>query len=233
MTFASFVSVTNSGEAVNRTSFSVSVPATTSGDRMVCTIIHGDGTDTGGAAPTNWVRLDSSYAGMSVYERVNCPTAGSGTVTFTQAVNGWWAAQVYLISGSHTSDATEISSRAGGTSANPDPPSLTASATKDWFWIADVVYGHAFGTDRTTSAYSSGYTSTTDSDPGGSFGQVRVASAWKQANASSDDPSAFTITGSLAWIAVTLAVPPAAAASGPPQAFMDIYSQVHSALQGY
>ena len=55
MAFPAFVSVTNSGEATNRTAFDVSMPATTSGDRLVCTIVHGSSTDTGGAAPTNWV----------------------------------------------------------------------------------------------------------------------------------------------------------------------------------
>jgi hypothetical protein len=214
LAFPAFVSVTNSGEATNRTSFSVSVPAVDAGDRLICTIIHGDGTDTGGAAPANWARLDSSYAGIAVYERIFGSSAGSGTVTFTQAVNNWWAAQVYRISGSHASTATSISTRASGTSANPNCPSLAPGTTEDWFWIADAVYGHALGTDRTTSSYPSGYTGTTDSDPGGGFGQVRVASGYKTANAASDDPGTFTITGSLAWIAVTLAVPPVAAPTG-------------------
>ena len=227
----SFVSVTNSGQASNQTSLVVSVPAVDAGDRLICTICHGTSTDDGGNAPTDWTKLSGTYQGLSVYERIFASSAGSGTVTFTQDNSNWWAAQVYRLSGSHGSDATQISARAGATSANPNPASLTPTGgAKDWFWIADCVYGHASGTDQTTSAYPTNYTSTTDSDPGGAFGQVRVASAYRALNAASEDPGTFTLTGSLAWIAVTLAVPPAAALM---PLHMDIYSQAQSALQGY
>jgi hypothetical protein len=209
MTLPSFISVSNSGEAVNRTSFSVTVPATELGDRMVCSVGHGTATDDGGDAPTNWAKLSGTAQGLSIYERVNCPVDAGGTVTFTQDSSNWWVAQVYLIRGSHLSEASQLSTRGAATSANPDCNSLTPTGgTRDWFWIASTFYGHALGTDQTTSAYPTDYTSTTDSDPGGGFGQVRIASAYRALNASVQDPAAFTITGSLSWVTFTIAVPP-------------------------
>lgn len=222
MTFPSFISVTNGNEATNRTSFSVPVPATISGDRLVVTICHGDATDQGGAAPAGgWAKRSGTIAGVSVYELVNCPTAASGNVTFTQNVNNWWASQCFLIRGSHLSDALEISTVSNANAnASPNPNSLTpAGGAKDWFWIADIVFGLAgFSTQPTVSSYPTNYTGTTISTTSSGFGQVAVASGYRTLNASSEDPGTFTLSNANAnWFALTLAIPPAAAiVSSPP-----------------
>lgn len=213
MTAPSFVSVTNSGETTNRTTFSVSVPAVNAGDRLICVIGHGSASAVGGTAPTDWTKLNGSDTSLSVYERIFSGGASAGTVTFSQDISNWWGAQVIRISGSHATDASQLSTRSNANSSSaPNTNSLTPSGgSKDYLWFSAIAFGLAgFSTQPSISAWPTNYTSVTVSNTSNGFGQVAVACGYRALTASSEDPDAYTLSNTNGnWYGYTIAVPPA------------------------
>lgn len=208
--FPSVTSVTNSGSNPSQSSLSVSVPAVSTGDRLLAFFIMAGGQG-GGAAPAGWTRIYDDNQYVSVYEKIASTNENAGNVTFTQDTSSGWAAQVYLISGSHPSDASQVSSVtsvANGSSIDPPSFSPTGGA-KDWLWVAIDLHGHLFGTTRTISSYPTNYTSTTPSNQTGGISQQLAGSAYRQLNTATEDPGAFTLSGAIqTGRGFTIAVPP-------------------------
>lgn len=215
MTFPAVTSVTNSGAASFTTTPPVAMPATVDAGDLL--LVHlSSGVNSAGAAPSGWTSIGASGGNPGVYYKIASGSEDGTTVNFNQG-NGWWAAQCFRITGWHGSSAPEISTLASGVSNAPNALSVTPSwGSDDNLFIALVSIWHAFGTDRTLSGYPGSYTSTTPSDPGGFGGQVLAGSGWRQLAASSDDPSAFALSGSIDWAAATIVVRPAGAAGGQP-----------------
>lgn len=162
-------------------------------------------------ALSGWTKLKEYYGsgdvfGTNVYYRVADGTEGS-TVTITTTGNFQSAHASYRITG-HGGNP-EVSTGATSTgSTTPDPDSLTPSGgAKDYLWIA-----HAGAPGAVTfSAYPTNYGSnqlTIRSNTSGNTATVAVAT--RNLNASSEDPGTFTISGSVRWVALTIAVPPVA-----------------------
>lgn len=171
------------------------------------------GSSGGGAAPSGWTQIyDETDDYISIYEKIATGTESAGTVNFTQDASGRWACQVIKITGSHPTEASQVGGAANNVaSSSVDPGSLTPSGgAKDWLWIAVDCHGHILQTSRTISTYPTNYTGITPAqNSAGGIGQSYVGSAYRQLNASSEDPGAFTLTGNIQfWYAVTIAVPP-------------------------
>ncbi len=208
--FPAVSSVTNNGSNSSQTSLSVSVPAVTAGDRLVAAFFTSGGGG-GGSAPSGWTRIYDDNQYVSVYEKIASGSESSGSVTFTQDTSGGWATQVYLITGSHPSSASQVSSIVSGSNTSSvDPGTFTPTGgAKDWLWIAYDLHGHLFGTTRTISTYPTDYTSTTPSNQTGGISQQLAGSAYRQLNASSENPGAFTLSGAIQTSrAFTIVVPP-------------------------
>lgn len=91
-----------------------------------------------------------------------------------------------------------------GVNLSPDPPNLAPTGgSRDYLWIAVCGYTR----NRTTDAYPTNYT--------GGFYNLNtvaniagVASATRALTASSDNPTAFTLSANTGWIANTMAIYP-------------------------
>lgn len=214
--------VTDTDFTTNATSYAANLPATiNAGDRLLafmCT--YGSIGSNWGAAPAGWSQLGTSNDYTHVYEYINHPGGGGGTVTFTHAGSSTRAiVRIVRIPGARGDTACSISTFGTGSTATPDPPNLDPAVTRDWLWIAFAQWSHAFGTDRARTAVPTNYTPTTDHDIQPSNGELEVSLAYRQLTASSENPGTFTLNGAAqTWRTVTIAVPPA-----PLQVFMANY----------
>jgi hypothetical protein len=95
------------------------------------------------------------------------------------------------------------------TSATIDPPSLSPTGgAKDYLWLAVAGYRRS---GRTMTGTPTNYTNLLDVNSGGTTAGTRLGSMRRQLNAASDDPGAFTLSGtSERRVGVTIAVHPAA-----------------------
>lgn len=133
--------------------------------------------------------------------------ASSINVTFGTTCKG--CAVAYRISGAAAWSVTvPDSNHANGSSTNPDPPSVNvAGGPKD---ILAIALDTHVGEQTTTVTYPTNYGNTGQitSGSGGSVAtncQINYCDRQVTA-ASSEDPSAFTISGSQAWAAITILV---------------------------
>jgi hypothetical protein len=87
----------------------------------------------------------------------------------------------------------------GGLTSTIDPPNLAPSwGNKPCLWIA-----HALARTGTYSGYPTGYS---DNQNANESTVPDIARASKFATASSDDPGVFTVSGSIRWVGITIAV---------------------------
>ena len=143
---------------------------------------------------------------MGAWYRVADGTEGA-TITVTTVTNQMTAHTSYRITG--YSGVPECGTAAVATSGTaPNPPSLTPSwGALDTLWFAIE------GNDDvdTVTAYPTDYTNGR-ADFANATGGCNVGSAYRELNAVSENPDAFTIAASEQWIANTIAVQPAAPA---------------------
>ena len=117
-------------------------------------------------------------------------------------IKNWWGT---IASG------VAVSATATGTSANPDPGSLTPSwGAADTYWRAVCAFDDG---RRSISAYPSSpdnFNLLQNSDSSGGSGGAGMGSAGLDKNAASVDPGTFTITASVGWVAWLIAIRPTA-----------------------
>lgn len=109
----------------------------------------------------------------------------------------------YRISGAEdpSTQAPEGSSGATGSTINPDPDSLTPTGgAKDYLWIAAVSTNNTTTYSSAPTGYSNFLTIVTS--------QNGIGTADRENNATSENPGAFTLSGSTRWGAGTIAVHP-------------------------
>lgn len=132
-------------------------------------------------------------------------TEGSTLSITTDADSG--ASQIYRITGHDAATPTEGATGAGGNNSTPNPPAVTPSwGAADTLWFAV----HARRGTTTVSAYPTSYTNGIN-DTSGTGNPAQVASARRELNASSEDPGAFTLSGTARNVPGTVAVRPASA----------------------
>lgn len=222
MTF-SYTESTSSENAADVTTHTIALPNGCATGKKLITFVGIDGTPTTTTKPTAWADIIATANDggnnifLSVWERQIDGSEGftgtGDTVTFATVTAQRSRHHTFLIASGHdTTTASEgASAGSAGTSTTPDPPSLTpGGGSKAYLWLALCTKDTS---DSPVSAWPSGYTNTGESS-GGSFAASDVAIGWatKEATASSDDPSAFTIGESEQWVAATVAVYPGTAA---------------------
>lgn len=148
----------------------------------------------------------SSAARLAVYEIVKRSTgASSQDVTVTLGTASIGAASILRITGSHNSQGLVASTNATGTSTAPNPTAatLTDATAEDTLWIAAC--GYDDGT-VTVSGYPANYASNQTNVRANVSTGAGIGYATRELNAASEDPGAFTISGSQEWAAVTLGI---------------------------
>jgi len=144
------------------------------------------------------------------------------TITVTTSSSLRSAHISYRITGATDPDtqAPEVSTGASGSSANPDPDSLTPTGgVKDYLWIA-LDY-HDGGTIPVTG-YPANYNDNQEyRDVPDQNYAATLGIATRELNASSEDPGTFTLSSSRYWGACTVAVHPTGVAAVAPTAALD------------
>lgn len=188
----------------------------TAGELLLGAICHKDTTGSR-TWPAGWTEfktvLQAAGSGGSIsWAWKAAAGTETGNFTVTDTVSTRWAWFVFRLSGADTSAAPDASTGVAATnSINPNPDSLTpAGGAKDYLWIASFAISHS----RIVSAYPTNYShiqATAGSDSGTAT-NVGGGIAARQLNATTEDPGAFTTTGTAVEesSAVTLAVSPPA-----------------------
>lgn len=204
---------TSSDNSVDGTDHTVNLPACSAG-RTLIVVLCTDGTPTVGY-PAGWniIRtLDHSSARSSIAWRKAVGDEGA-TMNVTTSASERTASKVFCVSDAEDPavQPPQISTGATGSSANPDPDSVSPTGgSKDYLFIA------GFGTNNaspTMDAIPANYGNGAYVAGGGGTSTCTSGTAYRAATASSEDPSAFTISSSQAWGAFTIAVHPGASAT--------------------
>lgn len=194
------------------TPLAVNIPARTAGDRVLV-ILGADAsidTQTWSLAALDgsaFTLLGSTYETSSISQSftVIAPsTESASTVTATGTASKVVSTQAYVISGAH---ATRIGRAAVAASGNP--PSLTPSwGSAENLWFATVIgrNGNAWATAAPTGY---GNLRIVGDHSSGLADYAPVSVCYRQLEAASDDPTAFTLNNTAVGGAATLAVGPA------------------------
>lgn len=170
-------------------------------------------------APSGWSIQATAVQGSTnllvvVYARkatgsdteVNFATSQSDAlaISHTYVIASWSNRDLGAVDG----DGVESSS-ATGTSVSPDPPSLApswGSRTTLWFSVAARADTTAVDDVSASPALYVDNELSTDTGTGPGLGLV---TSWRQVEAASENPGAYTLAGSEDWAALTLAIEPA------------------------
>lgn len=176
-----------------------------SGDLLLAIAVEYDGNSTNaefsgwGASFTEIADL-AGTATMAIGVAWKISTGSeTGTFTVTTADTSTNDSVMLLLAipGAHQTSAPEVSTLGTGTNADPDPPSLSPSwAAEDTLWIAIGANGETAITGSYTGVgttlptnYSNAFNSGITAD---AVGGIDVTLGFRQLNASSEDPGAFT-----------------------------------------
>lgn len=161
--------------------------------------------------------LDAGDDRITVIAR-DCDGAEASSITVTLGAADKGCAVAYRISGAlpHATQAPDLLS-ATGSSVNPDCPSESVTGgPKD---ILALALDTHVGEQTATVTYPTNYVNTgqvTSGATGVATTNCQINFCDRQVSAaSSEDPSAFTISGSQPWTAITILVQEAAAAAQP------------------
>ena len=174
---------------------------------------------TNGVNPFHDIQLDASDDLVTVVAR-DCDGTEASSITVTLGTTNKGCAVAYRISGAraYSSQEPDLLS-ASGNSVNPDCPSENVTGgPKDVLALALDTHE---GEQTATVTYPTGYVNTgqvTSGTGGATATNCQINYCENGFGAiSSENPSAFTISGAQNWAALTILVQePAAAAPGPP-----------------
>lgn len=201
----------------------VPMPATVNaGDLLLMFYAQGPATSSGNntttATPSGWTLISTTAVGGigacvrgSVFAKVAAGTEGGTTVNVVpgESTRGC-AVHVYRISGWEGTLANGVvnGTPATGTSTGPNPPSASWTwGTTDVLIIAGAHPSSASSGTLSVSAYPSGYTDGAFNVGFNIFGAaIGTARRSETASSSPEDPGAYTISASRAWVATTVVV---------------------------
>lgn len=196
-------------DAGNGSSSSLSLPfvAGEVGDLIVISAAGGSSNSRGLNTLSGWEELwrhgnfNSDLRVFGGWYRF-APSAGAGNVSIsaTNTVN-WAGVSVRIRKGTFRGVPT-VSASASGTSSGPDPASLAALRSGPHLWLAV-----ACNRGENFSASPTNYSTLGTGDNGGGSNDAAVRIARRFLRASSEDPGAFSITGSANWGARTICIP--------------------------
>jgi hypothetical protein len=208
--FPSTTSPTTTAFATSVTSMAVNLPSSiASGNLLIAVVeVRNSGTWT---PPSGWTEFGAKLGGGSVGEltafyRIATGTEGS-TATWTASTGTTAIWHVLKITSWHGTTPPAVATASGDSSA-ANPPSLSPSwVSSDTLWLA--IAGHTAVSTSAWSAGPSGYSGFVCSGASSGGSAVSIASCYKQANASSENPGTFTVSGSNRyWAAMTIAIRP-------------------------
>lgn len=158
--------------------------------------------------PGGWTLLFQDHNATSAIELGAWYRIADGTeaspITVTTNSGQMSAHSSYRITG--YSGVPEVGTSDKGTSANPDPPSLTPSwGSQATLWVAGC--GYDVGT-VTVSNYPTNYADNQRNDRSNNAGGVGAGIASRNLTATSEDPLTFTISASEPYVANTIAIAP-------------------------
>lgn len=201
--FPSIKSQNNGSNGSLTASKTITFPAgIVAGDLIL--VIVGSYTDSGlsTALPAGYTSAIASSVGrINLRAFWKIASGGETSVTFTNAINFYFAYDVFVLGGAQSVEGAAVTAGSGA----PNPPSLSPSWGSDSnLWIACETQYSTIAAQSAPSGYIN-------------FGQVvnnngadtpRTAWATRQIATSTEDPGAFGASASISSIAGTLAVRP-------------------------
>lgn len=211
MSFPTIGTSATSVENADETTHDVSLPASIAAGDLLIVLFTSDEAPTF-TWPGGWTQLVADTANGTTVKtgvRYRIATGSEGaTIQITTDTGQQSAHQSWRIpAGQHNAAVAPEAAVATGTSATPDPPNLAPTGgAKDYLWIE----GFGVDTDDATVNYeSTNYTKIAIVSSAGATAKVACAAAYRQLNASSENPGTMTCDASEEWIAFTIAVHPA------------------------
>lgn len=142
------------------------------------------------------------------------PTGGWGLqAVFTSEVND--VALVWVLISGHGIDSNSTltaqikkgtaATDTTGTSTAPNPPNLDTTQTRAWLWMASF---SSDDDDNAASWWPANYTPLQQAESAQSTSSCMTGVAYRQLEASAENPGAFTMAAAEEWRAQTLAIPP-------------------------
>lgn len=220
MAFPSIASETTTIFDAVATSHLANYPATVNAGELLLLIfstgwyIQNVSTPTGYDGTVKFGADNANVNSLYGFVKVAAGTEGGGTINVVSSETIQGVARIFRISGWYgTVAGVEFGTAATGSSANPDAPNLTPSwGALDTLWFAvEGTYNRSADVSSYPSGYSGGAYSEVVNDNGSPCG---LGTAYKTANAASENPGTYTNAASDYWIANTVAVRPASAPDG-------------------
>lgn len=209
-------SVTEYSLDSNASTHNVSYPATVNAGDLLVAVFCSDGNPDIGW-PGSWVEIvEAGQSGTTGYAIAYLDAAGteSGTFAVTLTSSERAAAAVYRITGAEdpATQAPEVQATTYTTaSSSYDPPNITPTGgSKDYLFIAAATKEAA----ATVSAFPTSYTNTGETAGQTNAAGCQVGYSERQLTASSENPSAMTLTAGEIGAAHTIAVHPSTGGGG-------------------
>lgn len=228
MTFPAVTTAdTKTGSATsNSTTLTLTYPTNLATGDLILAFVGRDGAEALGTWPAGWVRAGagSTCCAIVAKKKSDGTETGNFNVTSLNSEQGPWRVvriPAALWEGTLGTTFSNVASSDGsvvqvtsseGSDANPNPDSNNPTnwASEDTLWIAVSACDAAV----TYTGFPSSYTQEDHTTAGGhaaSSGGSNGAGlgvAYRQLNASSEDPGTFTLSGSEQWRCITIAVRP-------------------------
>jgi hypothetical protein len=201
------------------TSMPVTMPATVDSGDLLLAFVHVRNAGTW-TKPSGWNDIStlSQNGGGSVgkldgFYKIADGTEDGTTPTWTASSLTTAEWHVIRVTGWHGTTPPEALTSSGDSSA-ADSPSVTPSwGLLDTLWLS--IAGHSAATDVAWSAGPSGYSGFQCDGVSAGGSSVSIASAYKESTSTSENPGAFTVSGSNRWwAAATVAIKPAGEPQG-------------------
>lgn len=194
------------------TTHNVTMPATVSSGELLLAFFTNDANSTV-TTPSGWSRIitgvRTTQATGSVYAKKATGSEGGTTVNFLTNASRAASANVYRVQGWNGDLGGVVANSVdpGGTTAAPNPASLTTS----WGSANNLWFAYAAGSTWATTTYPGSYTGGTTSTGGSGTTGASTATAQRAVAAATEDPGAFAMTSAQNGMAFTVAVQPALA----------------------
>ena len=150
-------------------------------------------------------QANSTLVQLTIFAKI---AAGSDTLTLVGEANDYAVVVARITGHGVTNVSTDIAkaTAATGSSATPDPPSLTPPSTKDWLFLECFA---ADDDDDTATYWSTSYTGIAQRQSANSTTSCLVAAAYRQLNTgSAENPGTMAMAATEEWVTQTLAIPP-------------------------
>ena len=191
-------------------------PASVAAGDLLVIVVAQDTNSATVTASTGWtevVQLNASTAcRMAVFARV-ADGGANDALALTGAAADYCASIHRITDHGVTAIADIKSASATNTSGPADPPSVDAGSSKKWLWLAAATVDMIQTADAITAPMPTNYAEISNLRSAVSTSSVGLVVAQRDNETQTENPATFTHTGSRSWVAVTIAIPPPAAAA--------------------